>query len=177
VTAPGTESAVSVSQMGRFETKWLGRPEKPYHACHAEPSRPTRWVSMRTLAMPKAAKSPSMTGLRGKLIKIGAKIENHKRGALSGLPDGCGVAVSRQMFDVRRHSAADRPAVRAVRARMSDAGGDVCQPPMGVPRCGQTLRIWRFAAVSRRRRSPLLATKEILRFSNFSLPELVKLLN
>jgi hypothetical protein len=38
---------------------------------------------MRTLAMPKAAEPWSLTSLREKLIKIGAKVVNHE--TLSGL--------------------------------------------------------------------------------------------
>ena len=46
---------------------------------------------MRTLAMPKAAAEPcSLTSLREKLIKIGAKVVSHGRCTE--------VAVSRQMF-------------------------------------------------------------------------------
>ena len=50
---------------------------------------------MRTLAMPKAAKSWSLTSLREKLIKIGAKVTSHARYVTFQLSE---VAVSRQMF-------------------------------------------------------------------------------
>jgi hypothetical protein len=50
---------------------------------------------MRTLAMPKAAEPWSLTSLREKLIKIGAKIVSHGRYVTSQLAE---VAVSRQMF-------------------------------------------------------------------------------
>ena len=50
---------------------------------------------MRTLAMPKAAEPWSLTSLREKLIKIGAKVVSH--GRYRHLPDGRG-RVSRQMF-------------------------------------------------------------------------------
>ena len=50
---------------------------------------------MRTLAMPKAAKPWSLTSLREKLIKIGAKVTSHGRYVTFQLAE---VAVSRQMF-------------------------------------------------------------------------------
>ena len=50
---------------------------------------------MRTLAMPKTAEPWSMTSLREKLIKIGAKIVNHGRYATFQMAE---VAVPRQMF-------------------------------------------------------------------------------
>jgi hypothetical protein len=50
---------------------------------------------MRTLAMPKTAE-PSLTSLREKLIKIGAKVVSHGRYVTFQMAE---VAVSRQMFD------------------------------------------------------------------------------
>jgi hypothetical protein len=50
---------------------------------------------MRTLAMPKAAEPWSLTSLREKLIKIGAKVVSHGRYVTFQLAE---VAVSRQMF-------------------------------------------------------------------------------
>jgi hypothetical protein len=50
---------------------------------------------MRTLAMPKAAQPWSLTSLREKLIKIGAKVVRHGRYVTFQLAE---VAVSRQMF-------------------------------------------------------------------------------
>jgi hypothetical protein len=50
---------------------------------------------MRTLAMPKAAEPWSLTSLREKLIKIGAKVTSHGRYITFQLAE---VAVSRQMF-------------------------------------------------------------------------------
>ena len=50
---------------------------------------------MRTLAMPKAAERWSLTSLREKLIKIGAKVTSHGRYVTFQLAE---VAVSRQMF-------------------------------------------------------------------------------
>jgi hypothetical protein len=50
---------------------------------------------MRTLAMPKAAEPWSLTSLREKLIKIGAKVVSH---GLYGTFQLAEVAVSRQMF-------------------------------------------------------------------------------
>jgi hypothetical protein len=50
---------------------------------------------MRTLAMPKAAEPWSLTSLREKLVKIGAKVVSHGRYVTFQLAE---VAVSRQMF-------------------------------------------------------------------------------
>ena len=50
---------------------------------------------MRTLAMPKAAEPWSLTSLREKLIKIGAKVTSHGRYVTFQLAE---VAVSRQRF-------------------------------------------------------------------------------
>jgi Transposase DDE domain group 1 len=50
---------------------------------------------MRTLAMPTAAEPWSLTSLREKLIKIGAKVVSHGRYVTFHLAE---VAVSRQMF-------------------------------------------------------------------------------
>jgi len=50
---------------------------------------------MRTLAMPKTAEPCSLTSLREKLIKIGAKVISHGRYVTFQLAE---VAVSRQMF-------------------------------------------------------------------------------
>jgi hypothetical protein len=50
---------------------------------------------MRTLAMPRTAEPWSLTSLREKLIKIGAKITSHGRYVTFQMAE---VAVSRQMF-------------------------------------------------------------------------------
>jgi hypothetical protein len=50
---------------------------------------------MRTLAMPKTARPWSLTSLREKLIKIGAKVVSHRRYVTFQMAE---VAVSRQMF-------------------------------------------------------------------------------
>ena len=50
---------------------------------------------MRTLAMPKAAESWSLTSLREKLIKIGAKLTSHGQYVIFQMAE---VAVPRQMF-------------------------------------------------------------------------------
>ena len=50
---------------------------------------------MRTLAMPKTAEPWSLTSLREKLIKIGAKVVSHGRYVTFQMAE---VAVSRQMF-------------------------------------------------------------------------------
>jgi len=50
---------------------------------------------MRTLAMPKTAEAWSLTSLREKLVKIGAKVVSHGRYLTFQMAE---VAVSRQMF-------------------------------------------------------------------------------
>ena len=50
---------------------------------------------MRTLAMPEAAEPWSLTSLRKKLIKIGARVVSHGRYVTFQLAE---VAVPRQMF-------------------------------------------------------------------------------
>jgi hypothetical protein len=50
---------------------------------------------MRRLAMPKAAEPWSLTSLREKLIKIGAKVDSHGRYVTFQMAE---VAVPRQMF-------------------------------------------------------------------------------
>jgi hypothetical protein len=50
---------------------------------------------MRTLAMPKTAQPWSLTSLREKLIKIGAKVVSHGRYVTFQMAE---VAVTRQMF-------------------------------------------------------------------------------
>jgi hypothetical protein len=50
---------------------------------------------MRTLAMPKTAELWSLTSIREKLIKIGAKVVSHGRYVTFQMAE---VAVSRQMF-------------------------------------------------------------------------------
>jgi hypothetical protein len=50
---------------------------------------------MRTLAVPKTAQPRSLTSLREKLIKIGAKVVSHGRYVTLQLAE---VSVSRQMF-------------------------------------------------------------------------------
>jgi hypothetical protein len=69
---------------------------------------------MRTLAMPKAAEPWSLTSLREKLIKIGAKVVSHGRYVTFQMTE---VAVSRDMF---RNLVAHRPAPGTTRARMRD---------------------------------------------------------
>ena len=59
-----------------------------------------RWLHnlgnfMRTLAMPRAVEPWSLTSVREKLIKIGAKVVNHGRYVTFQMAE---VAVSRQMF-------------------------------------------------------------------------------
>jgi hypothetical protein len=55
----------------------------------------TRAFALRQLSMPKTAESWSLTSLREKLIKIGAKVVRHGRYVTFQMAE---VAVSRQMF-------------------------------------------------------------------------------
>ena len=65
---------------------------------------------LRTLALPKAAEPWSLTSLREKLIKIGAKVVSYGRYVIFQLGEGRGVAA-----DVCRYPVADRPAAGAAR--------------------------------------------------------------
>jgi hypothetical protein len=76
--------------------------------------------SWRTLAIPKAAEPCSLTSLREKLIKIGAKVVSHRRYATFQKAE---VAVA---TDVRRHPVTDLPA--ASTARDSMRGVVRCDP-------------------------------------------------
>ena len=51
---------------------------------------------MRTLALPEAVAQWSLTGLREKLIKIGAKVVRHARYAVLQMAE---VAVPRELFE------------------------------------------------------------------------------
>ena len=75
---------------------------------------------MRTLALPKAAEPWSLTSMREKLIKIGAKVVSHGRYVIFQMAE---VAVSRQMFQeilmlVARLRAPPAPAWTGDRVRM-----------------------------------------------------------
>ena len=70
---------------------------------------------MRTLALPKAAEPWSLTSLREKLIKMGAKVVSHGRYVTFQNGRGRGVAI-----DVRRHPVVDCPAAGAVGSSMRD---------------------------------------------------------
>jgi len=72
---------------------------------------------MRTLAMPKTAEPWSLTSLREKLIKIGAKVVSHGRYVTFQMAE---VAVPRQMFAEIAH----RPATGAARSGMTAAVSD-----------------------------------------------------
>ena len=77
---------------------------------------------MRTLAMPKAAQSWSLTSLREKLIKIGAKVVSHGRYVTFQMAE---VAVSRQMF-------AD---ILSLIARLRAPPAPACRPKRQQRRC------------------------------------------
>jgi hypothetical protein len=79
----------------------MDAPFMPFLRCQCRASSaPMRWAYnlgnfMRTLALPKAAEPWSLTRLREKLIKIGAKVVSHGRYVTFQMAE---VAVSRQMF-------------------------------------------------------------------------------
>jgi hypothetical protein len=69
---------------------------------------------MRTLAMPRTAEPWSLTSLREKLIKIGAKVVSHDRHVTFQMAE---VAVSQQMFKeilmlIARLPGAVRPSIK-----------------------------------------------------------------
>jgi hypothetical protein len=106
---------------------------------------------MRTLALPKAAEPWSLSSLREKLIKIGAKVVSHGRYVTFQMAE---VAVSRQMFaDILSLIAR----LRAQPAPVWAAGGSrMRQGPQ--ERCAlvrQSRAIQRFGAVNRKLRSPV----------------------
>jgi hypothetical protein len=78
------------------------------------------------LALPKAAELWSLTSLREKLIKIGAKVVSH--GRYRHLPDGRARGIA---TNVRRHSVADRPVAGAARAGMTERSGQMRQADDG----------------------------------------------
>jgi DDE family transposase len=77
---------------------------------------------MRTLAMPKAAEPWSLTSLREKLIKIGAKVVSHGRYVTFQMAE---VAVSRQMLAEILMLIA--PAASAARTGMNGRSGQMRQ--------------------------------------------------
>jgi len=105
------DAAASASKMGHFETEWLTRPANL--ATLADLSgqwidrvhrrRPPKLIVlaynlgnfMQTLAMPETAEPWSLTSLREKLIKIGAKVVSHGRYVTFQMAE---IAVPRQMF-------------------------------------------------------------------------------
>ena len=87
---------------------------------------------MRTLAMPKTAEPWSLTSLREKLIKIGAKVVSHGRYVTFQLAE---VAVPRQMFAdilslIARLRAPPRPHERLEVKKATDNDGEV-RPDQG----------------------------------------------
>jgi hypothetical protein len=106
---------------------------------------------MRTLAMPKAAELWSLTSLREKLIKIGAKVVSHGRYVTFQLAE---VAVSPQMFAdilslIARLRAPPAPGMRA--QRRSNRTGDDAK---AVPCTGKTARFSASPQSNRPVRSP-----------------------
>jgi hypothetical protein len=88
---------------------------------------------MRTLALPKAAEPWSLTSLREKLIKIGAKVVRHGRYLTFQMAE---VAVSRQMFaEILSPIARLRGAARA---SMRSFGVDRRGPTTGEVRLGDS---------------------------------------
>jgi len=97
VSSPSTTTAAPASSTSK---KAKARSSGP--GCHADPSPPPAPRAaynlgnfMRTLAMPKTAEPWSLTSLREKLIKIGAKVVSHGRYTTFQMAE---VAVPRQMF-------------------------------------------------------------------------------
>ena len=86
---------------------------------------------MRTLAMPKTAEPWSLTSLREKLIKIGAKVVSHGRYVTFQMAE---VAVPRQMFQ-EILSLIARCGRRG--AGMTSAGGDARAPRCALMRAEQ----------------------------------------
>jgi hypothetical protein len=96
--------AASPSQMGRFETRWLAASEN----LSALVDLSGQWIDLvhgrrpphlgnflRTLATPEPIKDWSLTSLKEKLIKIGAKVVSHGRYIAFQMAE---VAIPRQMF-------------------------------------------------------------------------------
>jgi hypothetical protein len=102
---------------------------------------------MRTLAMPRTAEPWSLTSLREKLIKIGAKVVSHGRYVTFQMAE---VAVPRQMFQEILSLIAQlrAPPVPVWPGDQADAPGDGGR---GGPRCGQSNHL------SARRRGQLAA--------------------
>jgi Transposase DDE domain group 1 len=73
---------------------------------------------MRTLTLPEEVEQWSLTTLREKLVKIGARIVRHGRYVMFQLAE---VAVPRALFAVRRDPAPDRPAQAKAPPDMSEA--------------------------------------------------------
>ena len=71
---------------------------------------------MRTLAMPKTTEMWSLTSLREKLIKIGAKVVSHGRYVTFQMAEVRGIAA-----DVPRNPVADRSAAHTARAGITSA--------------------------------------------------------
>jgi len=94
---------------------------------------------MRTLAMPKTAEPWSLTSLREKLIKIGARVVKPR--TLRDLPDGRSRGAA---TDVRRHAGAERPAAGAARVGMR-ASETAAAAPRG-EECLDASKVARFSA-------------------------------
>ena len=105
---PAERAVVFYNQRGTCErSSSKERARSNGRGCHAGPSPPTPSASsfmrsrttsanfMRTLAVPKTVQPWSLTSLREKLIKIGAKVVSHGRYVTFQMAE---VAASRQMF-------------------------------------------------------------------------------
>jgi len=79
--SPSTIGAAQRSRRARVQSSGRGCRAGPFAATRCASSStywPTIWDNfMRTLAMPKAAEPWSLTSLREKLIKLGAKVVSH----------------------------------------------------------------------------------------------------
>jgi hypothetical protein len=78
--------------------------------------------AFRTLAMPKTAEPWSLTSLRERLIKIGAKVTSH--GRYVTFQNGCNRGAT---ADVRRNPVADRPAAGTACASMRERSDQMRQ--------------------------------------------------
>jgi hypothetical protein len=96
--------------------------------------------------MPKAAKPWSLTSLREKLIKIGAKVVSHGRYVTFQMAE---VALSWQI-DVQGNPDTDRPAASTARSGMRDAGSDYATNDDGKGMCPDAGKISAFQRLSPR---------------------------
>jgi Transposase DDE domain group 1 len=114
---------------GKGAIKWTRLSCRSFADQRRPPSAPALAYNlgnlMRTLAMPKTAEPWSLTSLREKLIKIGAKVVSHD---LCDIPDGRSRGV---VADFRRNPLADRPVAGTARGGMKGLGDGEALITMG----------------------------------------------